>query len=157
VRYAVIACSLCRQPWAIEQRNQTAKCPACSRVVAIAGRLKLWEGDNGLQAAEAAGRQRASGFDVAALENQGAKVPRHDSPADAAAAQAQGIINQSRRAESVATWMTRLVGQPSHQQLVEAMAKAGLEQQRAEREIVRMLACDYLTEPRAGTYRVLAS
>lgn len=86
-----------------------------------------------------------------------APLARHDSPEDAAAAKAHGIENRSRRAEEVAVWLTRLVGQPSHAQLVDALAKAGIDRVRAEREIVRMLAMDYITEPRAGSYRVLAA
>jgi hypothetical protein len=66
------------------------------------------------------------------------------------------VTNRSARAETVALWMSRLAGPTPHDALVQALLKAGLDRTRAEREIVRMLAMDYLMEPRAGSYQVLA-
>lgn len=155
-RYAVLACP-CGEPWATETRHARATCPGCGASAETATRRRLWEGDDARAARQAAGAMRAlaAGAPPAALADAEARQARHDSPEDAAAAKAQGITNRSDRAEAVALWLTRLVGQPTHAQLVDALAKAGLERARAEREVVRMLATDYLMEPRAGTYRVL--
>ena len=124
------------------------------------GRARLWLGDDARQAQAAAAHHRAalSGglHAVQVQESSRQRSPsRHDSPADAAAAQAGGIANKSARAEAVALWMTRLVGLVPHADLVAAMGKAGLPAERAEREVVRLLATDLMMEPRAGHYRVL--
>jgi uncharacterized Zn finger protein (UPF0148 family) len=154
VRFAVVACSACGQPWAVETRHAKVSCPDCGRSWMLADRARLWQGDDAASAADAAARLRAGSHAIPLPEPRQA---RHDSPEEAAAAKARGTVNKSRRAEEVATWMTRLVGQPTHAQLLDAMGKAGLDRVRAEREVGRMLAMDYLTEQRAGTYRVLDS
>jgi hypothetical protein len=157
-RYAVVACSACRKPWVLETRHARVTCPSCSTPVESASRARLWQGDSAAEAQAAAAHHRAAlaggSAAVAALQPHRPE-PRHDSPADAAAAQAAGIANKSARAEMVALWMTRLVGLVPHADLVDAMAKAGLPLDRAEKEVVRLLATDVMVEPRAGAYRVL--
>lgn len=151
--YAVVACQGCREAWAVELRHSQATCPRCATTADLARRVRLWQGESPQQAQAAA----------AALRGQGApsglpapaRVPRHDSPIDAAAAQGVGIRNQSERAEAVAAALTLLCGHASHQDLLEALSKAGLGAARAEAEVQRMLACDRLLEPRAGEYRWL--
>ncbi|MEK6976150.1 MAG: hypothetical protein AABY18_07395 [Candidatus Thermoplasmatota archaeon] len=122
----------------------------------MATRKRHWEGDTAERARDAAAtlRTQAAGGAAPALEPARAEA-RHDSPADAAAAKASAVTNKSNRAETVALWMTRLVGQPAHDDLVEALLRSGLDRGRAEREIHRMLAMDYLMEPRAGSYKVI--
>lgn len=158
VRFAVVACSACRKPWAVELRHATATCPSCRSSVDVATRAQLWAGDDAREAQAAVAHHRAAlaggAQAVAALQPHRAE-PKHDSPADAAAAQAVGIVNKSARAEAVALWLTRLCGMASRRDLLEAMAKADLDRGRAEKEIVRMLATDVMVEPRAGFYRVL--
>lgn len=82
-------------------------------------------------------------------------VPRHDSPVAAAAAKANAVVNKSQKAEAIALWLTRLLGDASHQDYHDAMRMAGLDVERAEKEITRMLAMDVIFEPRAGSYRSL--
>lgn len=83
------------------------------------------------------------------------RVARHDTAIDAAAASSRGIANKSQRAEMVALTLTRATRDMAHADLVEALLRSGLDRERAEREVVRMLACDILTEPRAGRYKVI--
>jgi hypothetical protein len=157
-RYAVVACSACRAPWAVELRHETASCPSCHAPVEVARRTRLWQGDDARQAQAAVAHHRAAmAGGLAAVQALAPRrpEPRHDSPADAAAAQASGLVNKSARAEAVALWMTRLVGLVPHRDLVDAMGKAGLDADRAEREVVRLLATDVMVEPKAGSYRVL--
>jgi hypothetical protein len=155
MRFAVIPCP-CGERWAVETRHAKVTCPRCGTTADLAARTRLWQGDTALAARDAAGTLRAEAAGAPAVRLAGpSSAPRHDSPADAAAAKANAITNRSDRAEAVALWMTRLVGQPSHADLVAALRKAGLDQSRAEREIVRMLAMDYLMEPRAGSYKVI--
>lgn len=155
MRFAVLGCS-CGERWAAETRHARVSCPRCGQAADLATRQRLWQGDDATAARLAAGDLRAQAAGACALVlERPTKNVRHDSPADAAAAQAAGIINKSDRAEAVALWMTRLVGPTPHGDLVDALRRAGLDAARAEREITRMLAMDYLTEPRAGTYRVL--
>ena len=131
-------------------------CPRCGATAKPSERVHLWSGDSArdARAAVASLRAEAAGASPLLLVRE-PREARHDSPEDAAAAQARAITNRSDRAEAVALWMTRLVGQPTHGQLVEAMLKAGLDKARAEREVTRMLAMDYLMEPRAGSYKVI--
>lgn len=154
MRFAVLACP-CGQRWAVETRHETVRCPGCAKVHEAGRRTPLWLGETAQEATRAVQEAlaHAAGVPIPATVP---RVARHDSPRDAAAAQASSVINKSARAERVALWMTRLVGQPSHDELVDALQRAGLDRLRAEREIVRMLATDYLVEPRAGTYRTLA-
>jgi hypothetical protein len=158
VAFAVVACSACRQPWAVELRHATATCPACRSAYDLAGRKPLWQGEDARAAQAAVAHHRAAlagGLPAVQALRPVRPEPRHDSPADAAAAQAGGIVNLSARAEAVALWMTRLMGQVPHQELVEAMGKAGIPRERAEREVVRLLATDLMMEPKAGRYRAL--
>jgi hypothetical protein len=158
IGYGVVACTRCRLPWAVELRHETASCPGCHASYALADRKLLWHGEDGRAAQAAVAHHRAAlSGGLAAVAGLKPKRPeaRHDSPADAAAAQAAGIVNLSARAEAVALWMTRLVGPTPHGQLVDAMGKAGIDRTRAEREVVRMLATDLLLEPKAGSYRIL--
>jgi hypothetical protein len=155
MRFAVIACP-CGERWAVETRHARVACPRCGSSADLATRQRLWQGDTAEEAALAAGSMRAQAAGAIAVMLERPKAPaRHDSPADAAAAKAGGITNKSDRAEAVALWLTRLVGQPSHDELVAALTKAGLDRARAEREVHRMLAMDYLMEPRAGSYKVI--
>lgn len=157
-RFAVVACSACRQPWAVELRHAEAACPACKAKAPLASRVHLWSGDDARAAQAAVAHHRAAlaGGAVAVASLQARRPDaRHDSPGDAAAAQAAGLVNKSARAEAVALWMTRLVGATPHAELIAAMGKAGIPPERAEREVVRMLATDLLMEPRAGHYRLL--
>ena len=158
MQYGVVVCTPCRLPWAVELRHATASCPRCQASYDLAGRTLLWHGEDGRAAQAAVAHHRAAlAGGLAAVAGLKPKRPeaRHDSPADAAAAQAAGIVNLAARAEAVALWMTRLIGPVPHRDLLEAMAKAGIERTRAEREVVRMLATDLLMEPKAGFYRIL--
>lgn len=159
--FAVVVCSQCRTAWAVELRHATSTCPSCRKKVELAHRTLLWQGDSALAAQFAVAQAAlATGPDperavaaVHALKQR--PLPRHDSHVDAAAARAGGIINKSQRAEAVALWLTRLAGSPRHDDLLQALEKAGLEPARAETEITRMLAMDFLTEPKAGHYRAI--
>lgn len=156
--YAVVVCSTCRSPWAIELRHETASCPGCRTSYQVAERKPLWQGEDARQAQAAVAHHRAAlSGGLEAVQTLQPKRPeaRHDSAEDAAAAQAAGIVNLSARAEAVALWMTRLAGPVPHARLIEAMAKAGLDRARAEREVVRLLATDLMMEPKAGHYRIL--
>lgn len=154
MRFAVLACP-CGERWAVETRHAKVACPGCRLTADLVTRQRLWQGDDAAAASQAAGALRAAAAGAPQVLEPPLREARHDSPLDAAAAQAAGVVNKSDRAEVVALWMTRLVGSPSHTQLVDALQRAGLDATRAEREVMRMLAMDYLMEPRAGTYRVL--
>jgi len=158
--YAVVACSRCGQPWAVELRHDRSTCPSCRTSYPLAGRTHLWEGNDGREAQAAVAQHRAvfAGGQQAVQQIQARhREPRHDTPGDAAAAQAAGITNLSARAEAVALWMTRLAGPVPHDLLIDAMGKAGIPAGRAEREVVRLLATEVMVEPKAGSYRVLES
>ncbi len=163
MRYAVVGCQ-CGNVWSVELRHATTTCTHCRKTVDLARRRRLWQGDD-LQAAQSAAAAmrtaRAQGVPekqaaaaVASLEPP-QPLARHESSIDAAAAKAHGITNKSARAEAVALWMTRLEGPTGEDDLLAAMKKAGLPLQRAEKEIVRMLACDILYEPTVGKYAAL--
>ena len=156
-RFAVLACP-CGERWAAETRHAAVSCPRCGQAADLATRKRLWQGDGATEAraAAAALRAHAAGADPLLLE-AAPREARHDSLADAAAAKARAITNRSDRAEAVALWLTRLAGQPTHAELVDALGKAGLDKARAEREVTRMLATDYLMEPRAGSYKVIGA
>lgn len=151
-RFAVVACSRCQTPWAVELRHATVTCPGCRASVELASRRLLWTGDDARQAQTAAAQARQADRPVLLPPSP---LPRHDSPADAAAAAAKGIINKSARAEEVARWLERVGGPMAHRTLVDALQRAGLDQDRAEAEITRMLAMDLLMEPKAATYRMV--
>lgn len=153
--FAVVTCSRCKEPWALELRHATATCPRCQAKVEVAKRRRLWEGDDAREAQAAAAQARltgAAGPEAVLLTPQ--KVPRHDAPVGAAAAAGRGITNLSQRAEAVAVWLCQ-EGPASDGDLTDALVAAGLDAERAGKEIVRMLACDHLYEPRAGHYGVL--
>lgn len=155
MRFAVISCP-CPETWAVETRHAKVACPRCGKAAELATRHRLWQGDTADDARKAAGTLRAQAAGATGLILERPAPPaRHDSAADAAAAKASGIRSKSERAEAVALWLTRLVGQPSHDDLVEALVRSGLDNGRAEREVHRMLAMDYLMEPRAGSYKVI--
>jgi DNA-directed RNA polymerase subunit RPC12/RpoP len=155
-RFAVVGCSGCGRPWAVELRHERSACPDCHTRVDVAGRTRLWQGDDARQAQAAVAHHRAAlagGLHVVQAPRRPAA--RHDSATDAAAAKAAGIVNASARAEAVALWRTRLSGLVPHEELVVAMGKAGIAAARAEREVVRLLATDLMLEPRAGHYRFM--
>ncbi|HUR62601.1 MAG TPA: hypothetical protein VM286_09595 [Candidatus Thermoplasmatota archaeon] len=159
--FAVVVCPACRSPWAVETRHASASCPSCKKGVDLAHRTRLWEGDDGLVAQRQAGLHRAAMADRSApagasLFQPAAGALRHDSPAEEAAAAARGIANKGARAEMVAGTLDRLQGPMAHAVLVRALQSAGLEPERAELEVARMLAMDILMEPKAGLYRMLA-
>lgn len=161
--FAIIACKGCQEPWAVELRNAGASCPRCQKRNEIRKRTRLWEGPNARDAQSAAVHlrtQMAKGIEPEiALKSfkmaQEDAVPRHDSPIDAAAAKARAVTNKSQRADAVALWLTRLVGDVDHMGYLDALERAGLERTRGEKEIVRMLAGDVIFEPQAGRYRCL--
>lgn len=161
--FAVIACRRCREPWAVETRHAATACPRCSARNQLRKRVHLWEGDDAREAQAAAVHLRtemAKGVapGTALVTFQTAKkeeVPRHDSPVDAAAAKARALVNKSERADAVALWLTRLLGQAHHDTYLETLQKAGIDAVRAEKEIVRMLATDIIYEPLAGRYQTL--
>lgn len=163
--YAVVACSGCKQPWSVALRGRTASCPRCTRRVELDRRTRLWEGDDAREARSAAASLRAAlaqGIPVEVAnrrlrEADPEPVVRHDSPVDAAAAQARRTTNLSERADEVAAWLSRLLGPTDHDTFVAALEKAGIPRPRAEREVVRMLAADVIYEPRAGSYVSLSS
>ncbi len=165
VPFAVVACSSCRQAWAVDLRHTRASCPRCQRPADLDRRRRLWQGDDAREAQAAAGRLRLelTTGDQAPLQQARVdelalpKVPRHDSPVEEAAARARAVTNKSQRADAVALWLTRLQGASSHDDYVGALSRAGLDRVRAEKEIVRMLACDVVYEPRAGYYQALSS
>lgn len=161
---AVVACSDCKTAFSVELRHKTATCPRCPTMVDLRRRRRLWEGDApedarqavvGLNAAlrQGLGEQEA-GAALAALTLP-EQTPKHDSVLDAAAAKARAVTNMSQRAETVALWLHRLQGPTSDEQFMDALQKAGLPAERAEREIIRMLACDIIYEPRVGAYAIL--
>jgi len=147
----VVACPGCGAVRAAEARHASSTCVRC-----------------GERHSHAAGRVLASGVPAAAAREivaraaapQGPapapRVDRHDDPLDAAAAKGRAIANRSARAEAVALWCCRLLGGAvRHAQLLDALQRAGLDADRAEQEVVRMLACDLLLEPRPGLYRLV--
>lgn len=118
----------------------------------------MWQGESASEARQAIQTLRADmagGRDQVVALQDNRPVPRHDSPVAAAAAKANAVINKSQKAETVALWLTRLMGDADHDTHLKALQMAGLTRDRAEQEIVRMLAMDVMFEPRAGTYRVL--
>ncbi len=141
-------------------------CPRCQTSVDVRRRRRFWEGPDAIEARAAAGRVAAAfaqGLDPADGSADGPEqalidrrpAVRHDTPMDAAAAKGRQHTNKSARAEEVALWMTRLVGDVAHDDLVAALQRSGLDFDRAEREVTRMLAADVIFEPRAGHYRHL--
>lgn len=143
----------------MDLRQASASCPSCSTRCEPGTRRHLWRGDSPQEAQAAAAQLRlpkgAYATVQALAEPKARTAPRHDSPIDAAAAQGVGITNKSERAEAVARALCRLQGAAPHGELVAALVKAGLDSERAEAEVVRMLATDVLIEPRAGSYRWL--
>lgn len=156
--YAVVACTQCKEPWAVELRHKTSSCPRCQKSVDLAKRTRLWQGDSPQDARRAIQTLRADlagGREHVVALQDARPVPRHDSPVAAAAAKANAVVNKSQKAEAIALWLTRLVGDASHAQYLDALRMAGLDRERAEKEITRMLAMDVTYEPRAGHYRSL--
>lgn len=140
----------------MELRHAKSRCPRCGRLAELKRRTRLWEGASAKDAQAAAARMRAGeSQSVVATLQEDRPVPRHDDPIGAAAAQANAVTNQSQKAEAIALWLTRLMGDADHDAYIDAMTRAGLARQRAEKEMIRMLAMDIIFEPRAGHYRVL--
>lgn len=157
--FAVVVCPRCREPWAVEARHASASCPRCSKKVELAHRTRLWEGPDAQAARQQAADHRARMADrsmaaTVQLFQPTERTPRHDSPAEEAAAAARGIANKGSRAEMVAASLGRS-GIMAHAHLVQALHLAGLDAERAEAEVTRMLAMDILMEPKAGHYRPL--
>jgi DNA-directed RNA polymerase subunit RPC12/RpoP len=163
VQYAVIACSQCRNPWLIELRHTNVACPGCRHRVAVARRTRLWQGDSMNEAQQAVALHRAAFAQdtnivaAAAIMRMPSPLARHDDPLDAAAAKCKAIRNASARADELGKWLTRLVGQASHDTWLDGLSRAGLDPERAQKELVRMLATDVIFEPRAGFYAHLGS
>lgn len=164
--FVVIACSRCRNAWSVDVATATSRCQGCGRQTIVASRRRLWQGDDARAAATAAGAIRAAiaqgrppdeAATVAAALAPPARDAKHDSPLDAAAAKARAFVNQSQRAEAVALWLTRLIGAATEDDYVAALRRAGLSGRRAEKEIIRMLACDVIIEPAPGRYRALGA
>lgn len=124
-------------------------------------RQRLWSGDDARagQSSAAELRGQMAGADPAHLIGLGLpeRRVRHDGPVEAAAAKARNITNKSARAEAIALWLTRMCDTATHDDYLDAMRKAGLDEARAEQEVIRMLACDVIYEPRAGHYAALES
>ena len=154
-RFAVVECPRCGDAWSAELRNASSACPRCRTRCDLRKAQISWTGDDAREAQGAAASRRANGHETLLELPTPQAVPRHDSALDAAAAKGQGITNRSDRAEAVALWLTRLQGGGRHEALLEALERAGLDRDRATREVVRMLAMDLLWEPRAGFYRTL--
>jgi hypothetical protein len=160
VSFAVVVCPSCREPWAVETRHASAACPSCRKPAELAHRTKLWEGTDAREAQRQAAHHRAqlatrTVSAAVSLYQPRPRVARHDSPAEETAASARGIANKGSRAEVVAATLSR-AGPASHADLVGALQLAGLDADRAELEVTRMLAMDILLEPKAGHYRTLS-
>lgn len=159
--FAVVVCPRCRLPWAVDARHASASCPSCHKGVDLAHRTKLWEGPDAAEAQRQAAHHRAQmgsrtiAATVSLYQPKARVPPRHDSLAEEAAAAGRGIANKGSRAEMVAAALGRNGPMP-HADLVQALRLAGLDGERAEAEVTRMLAADLLLEPKAGHYRVLA-
>jgi hypothetical protein len=159
VRYGVVACGGCGGAWAAELRNASSRCPRCATSLDLRTARIHWRGDSpqeaqGAAAALSGGAKAAQA--IALLATPAARaLPRHDSRIDAAAAQGTGIRNKSDRADAVAKALVRLAGEAPHGELIQALERAGLDRDRAEAEVTRMLATDILMEPRAGAYRTV--
>lgn len=149
-KFGALRCRSCAKIWAVELRNASSNCPACGANNELDPFRLVWTGDDAKDVIAAVSQLRAAGTTPLPL-----RVPRHDDPLDAAAAQARGLP-PSRRAEAVATALAALTGDLAHDQLTEALLRAGLPHERAQRELVRLLATDRLMEPSPGRYRLLA-
>jgi hypothetical protein len=147
----------------VETRHANASCPRCGKGVALAHRTRLWEGSDAREAQRSAalhGHRMASkaiSGRLTTFQPSPKALQSHACASDEAAARAAGIANKSSRAEAVALHLDGLQGIMAHAGLVEALEKAGLDRERAEAEVTRMLAMDVLVEPRAGQYRTLGS
>jgi hypothetical protein len=126
----------------------------------------LWQGGSAHEAATAAAAVRAAILQGRTPEDAATAVAaiapaprdaRHDSPLDAAAAKARAFVNKSQRADAVALWLTRLLGAATEDDYLATLHRAGLSAPRAEKEILRMLACDVIFEPSPGRYQALGA
>lgn len=54
-RFAVVICSPCRTPWAVETRHERVTCPRCGKSYLLKDRKRAWEGDDARQAQVAVG------------------------------------------------------------------------------------------------------
>ncbi len=145
----------------MELRHATVSCPRCHKRVEVKRRTRLWQGDDLKEARSAVALHRAAAAQGTSLEaasfslRPDAPVPRYDDPVDAAAAKGRGTTNKSDRADLVLLWLTRLQEDVPHDDAIRALRRSGLDAERAEKEVVRMLAGDVIFEPRAGSYRHL--
>jgi len=155
MKFAAIVCAACHRAWTVETRHESVTCPRCGQKAELAKRRPIWIGDD-VAGAQAALNRHAGGPTVVlqTLAERAEQLP-HDSPTMAAASRGKGIVNKSERADAVAAALAQ-GGPASHSDLLEALLQAGLERGRAEAEIIRMLATDYLMEPRAGRYVVVS-
>ncbi len=159
MRFAAIVCPDCRRAWTVERRHETVTCPRCGHTTAQASRKPIWTGDDVSGAQEALTLHHGGIAALAASQrppNRAARLP-HDSAVAAAASRGTGIINKSERAEAVARALASAPQTAGHADLRLALEHAGLERERAESEIVRMLATDILMEPRAGQYTLVSA
>lgn len=156
MKYATIVCPACQGAWTVETRHESASCPRCRQKVRLAERKPIWHGDD-VAGAHAALAMHAGGPDavnqVSARPRPAALLP-HDSATLAAASRANGIVNRSEKAEAVARALTE-TGLAGHTDLLRALGEAGLDEDRAVLEVARMLATDFLMEPRPGRYRLV--
>src|SRR5688572_22498469 len=80
-RFAVVACSACRQPWAVELRHAEASCPSCKATASLRERVHLWSGDDARDAQAAVARHRAAlAGGPAAVAAVAALAPRRPAP-----------------------------------------------------------------------------
>lgn len=155
-KYAAIVCQQCRRAWTIETRFEAVTCPRCTTRNEAASRRPIWAGDDPSQASQALLLHNGGPGAAAAVERppSRARALPHESPAHAAASAATGIVNRSDKAEAVARFLAGR-GAARHDDLLAALAAAGLDAGRAHAEVVRMLAMDVLMEPRPGVYRMV--
>jgi len=45
-RFAVVTCSSCKKPWAIETRHDRVTCPRCGKSYGVGDRVLQWQGDD---------------------------------------------------------------------------------------------------------------
>lgn len=162
--FAVISCG-CANAWAVDLQSDTSRCTKCGRNAKLEKRQRHWQGDNARDAGKAAAAIRTALAQSRPIKEAGASARDladerpvcHDSPSDAAAAKAREVTNASERAETVALWLTRLQGPTDESTYLDTLQKAGLNRERAAKEIVRMLACDVIYEPMAGKYASLTT
>lgn len=129
-----------------EDRFETASCPHCQTRQELGKRSVLAHVST---AAEA----RAILVQPVAMTES---LPRHDSLVDAAASKAKGIRSKTRLAETALEWGCKLFRPLPHGQAIEILQAAGLDAERGEQEIRRLLVQDQIFEPKVGHYSWLS-